>query len=401
MKVTIFLFAILFSSQVLAKKEVKHLRLIWQDNPMTETYVAWTTKGLVPTFGNRVCYDTAPKNGKIELYSKCKKAYLQKPVSYGFSMVHGVKLKDLTPGTKYYFVVKSGKTITKEFNFITAPASGNFELLIGGDSRSDVAKRQDMNKLMRRQFEANPNIYALVHGGDFINNGFSWKQWKQWFDDHQLTTTADNRILPVIPTRGNHEMSRMLFNDLWLFPGKLFKNNYYTSHFSNLDLINLNTNIICGGPQKRWLKKELKKSAASKKWILANYHRPAFPAVKKPGRARKHWVPLFEDFQIDLAIESDGHTLKRTAPIYREKVDHVRGITYVGEGGLGVSQRTPKRKNEWYFQAPGYALSAYHVMKLSVTPNQMTLDVVLGDGSVFDSIVMKPRNRSNKSIAKR
>ncbi len=56
------------------------------------------------------------------------------------------------------------------------------------------------------------------------------------------------------------------------------------------------------------------------RWVLVNYHKPAFPAVKDPedyrfARVHEYWVPLFDQYRPDLVIESDGHCLKRTLSI--------------------------------------------------------------------------------------
>ena len=378
----------------LQARSIHHMRVIWQEDPTTESYIGWTTKGPIPVFGNRVYYDTVSRNGKVKDYRFKKKPYLQKPYPYSVSMLHAVKLKNLTPDTTYYFVIKSGKDVSKEYHFRTAPKKNKaFSLFFGGDSRSDRPKRREINELMGKMFEENPDVLALVHGGDFVNNGAKWKEWKAWMEDHQLTTTPKGRVLPIIPTRGNHEISRVLFDNVFLHPGKLKRSNYFTTRIADLSLITLNTNIVLGGPQKKWLKKELDKAKKESTWIIPNYHRPAFPAVKRPGRALKHWVPMFEDYQVDLVFESDGHTLKRTAPVYRGKVNHDKGIIYVGEGGLGVKQREPKMHNEWYFQAPGYAVSKHHIMRLKVLPKRMQLDIHLDDGSRFDSIKFAKRNR--------
>jgi hypothetical protein len=132
-------------------------------------------------------------------------------------------------------------------------------------------------------------------------------------------------------------------------------------------------------------------------WIIANYHRPAWPGVKRPGRALKHWVPLFEDHQVDLVFESDGHVLKKTVPIYRNRRDDAKGIIYVGEGGMGVPMRTPSKTTEWYLQAPGYAHSHYHVMSLAVTEEKLRLQIHLLDGSIFDTQEFFPRHRNKKA----
>ena len=68
---------------------------------------------------------------------------------------------------------------------------------------------------------------------------------------------------------------------------------------------------------------------------------------------------LFDKYNIDIALESDGHCMKRTVPIRDSKKDPT-GIIYVGEGGLKVGQRKPDG-NRWYIKDGGKTGSAHHV----------------------------------------
>lgn len=147
-----------------------------------------------------------------------------------------------------------------------------------------------------------------------------------------------------------------------------------------------------GGDQRAFLDKSLAANRAMR-WQFANYHRPAFPAVKKPGGALEHWVPLFEKYDLDVAFESDGHTIKRTAAVRDGKIDKT-GVVYIGEGGLGVRQRTPKA-DRWYFKG-GKTGAGHHVQRVTVTKKKLTVETVLLDGSVFDTWSKTPRNRKSK-----
>ena len=300
------------------------------------------------------------------------------------------ELTGLSPSTQYYFTVVSDGEMTEELHFITAPVDDRpFKLLYGGDSRSDPDDRRAMNDRMRELLEADPAIIALAHGGDFIADGDDWGQWSSWLDDHELTTTGDGRVLPIIPARGNHEDDGEMFNAVFNWPGGL-ADDYYTSLLgANLSYITLDSNSSQGGDQRDWLRTELE-NAQSGRWIMANYHRPAYPAVKSPGGALEHWVPLFEEFNVDIVCESDGHVLKRTVPIRDGEFDET-GVVYIGEGGLGVSQRRPS--SEWYLESPGMAESAHHVQVLHVTPDAIEYEAVLMDGTVADTFSRQPRRR--------
>ena len=43
------------------------------------------------------------------------------------------------------------------------------------------------------------------------NNGKNWKEWRLWLSQHELTTTEDGRVLPIIPTWGNHDSGILYF----------------------------------------------------------------------------------------------------------------------------------------------------------------------------------------------
>ncbi len=205
--------------------------------------------------------------------------------------------------------------------------------------------------------------------------------------DYELTVAEDGRMLPIIPTRGNHDRGP-IFNSVFGLPDD--DSNYFAINLgAQVRLITLNTEISTAGDQATWLAEELKQSRPGNRWLLAQYHRPAFPAVKAPSSALYSWVPLFERYDLDLACEQDGHTIKRTLPI-RGNVEDATGVVYIGEGGLGVAQRTPKSER-WYLQSPGMTDSASHVHILTFSADELTGVCQKLDGGVADKFVLKPR----------
>lgn len=387
----IFLFTFLVS-QVYANYRPSHLRVIWHENPLRHSIISWTTDKLCQK--STIYFDKVSRRREVSKY-KFKLKSKRKMFTGTLDMRHSVELDGLDPDSTYYFVIEKDGVVSREYHFKTASLNSgeSYKLLFGGDSRSDRETRRKVNKLIKNLVETNPNLIALVHGGDYIENGMSWKQWKGWLEDYQGTISTSGRVLPIIPTRGNHEYFSPLYNDVFKRPGKKLYKNYFTTKFKDLSIITLNTNISFSGHQKKWLKSQLQSSVKDSKWIFTNYHRPAYPAVKKPGGALKHWVPLFEKYLVDLAFESDGHTLKKTVPIFKGQVNLDKGIIYIGEGGMGVKQRVPTRKNEWYLQSPGYAESKHHVILVNVSDEKVDVDVRLLDGSSFDKFTLKPRKR--------
>jgi hypothetical protein len=365
-------------------------RVVWTDTPQSKATIAWSTRS--EKGPHRVHYGTRPGRsaGAYKLHANCEingKYTDAKNLFY-----HHLRLENLKPDTKYYFMMESGGRASPVLNFRTAPEKDtDFKLLFIGDSRSGLADRRRINQLVALTVTKQPKILALAHGGDYIVSGTSTSQWDQWMTDHELTVTRRGTILPIIPARGNHERSGKQYDEIFGTPGGGMGKNYFATRLSpQVLLVTLNTETTMDGNQLKFLRSTLAANR-SVRWQLAQYHRPAWPAVKSPSGALLHWVPTFEEFNIDLACEADGHVLKRTVPI-RNKKQSADGVTYIGEGGAGVKQRKA-RTDRWYLKKPGMAMSVHHIHLLQFSARSLILDALTLKGARADHHVLKSRKR--------
>ncbi len=362
-------------------------RLIWKENPDQEATLGWSTKEqgakhwvtLRQEGHDEVVEIPASRNGRYADRS-----------NEGLSVYyHLAKLEDLQPATKYHVQMHSDGDSSPKFHFITAPDEDvPVQLIYGGDSRTDLKMRRVVNERMRRIFEESPHVIAFAHGGDYIVDGYKLSQWLEWMSAHELTTTEAGRLLPILPARGNHDRGEAI-NQVFDFPDGDRDNWYATDLSPQVRWITLNTETSAEGRQAEFLEAELKKARPNYRWLLVQYHRPAWPAVKGPSSALGAWVPLFEQYNVDLVCESDGHVMKRTVPIRNGKLDET-GVVYVGEGGLGVPQRSPK-SDRWFLQPPGFTGSAHHVQVLSFDRDRLRCQTVDVDGKIVDDYAREPR----------
>ncbi|MEX1136150.1 MAG: metallophosphoesterase family protein [Balneolales bacterium] len=395
--------------------EPRHVRVIWTETPAEQAIISWTT--MVTSSGNHIYYDTESHSGNLGEYAFSTPSDLHGPITMKdmdntegvpSAWYNHVRIDGLQPSTRYYFVVESEGNVSEEYYFITAPGDDqDFKLLSGGDSRlggdspryagrTPHVDRQNMNRLLVQLLEENPDILALAHGADWGTTA-DWRHLYWWFEDNELLKTSDNRLLPFIVARGNHDMQVGFQENFWL--GGNLEHYYYTTEIGKTALLTLNTEISVAGDQLEWLEKELEavtNGNSAKRWVMAQYHRPAFPAVKdynRPDflRIRENWLPVFDKFSLDLALESDGHSLKRTIPIKNMKAAE-DGTVYVGEGGLGVPQRNPDA-NRWFLEDPGYTESIHHVWLLDIDSGSLNLKAIGMDGKLLDEYTVYPRDR--------
>ncbi|MEX2578445.1 MAG: metallophosphoesterase family protein [Verrucomicrobiales bacterium] len=385
-----------------------HHRVLFMHDPSTKASIAWTTADELFE-SHAVHWDTESRGGDPKAYANKTHRVRSHPYTIvakdrengvPMNIGHSVLLEDLEPATTYYFVVVSGDHVSREFHFVTAPDDGRpLKLLFGGDSRRPPQwpevheDRRKINRMIASLVEEHPDVVAFVHGGDYCAKA-EWTFMTDWLSDLELATTESGRLLPLIPARGNHDR-QIVFEEIFHWPDRDHDYYYATDLSEKVTLLTLNTEISHAGDQRDWLAKTLKRyreGEGERRWILVSYHVPSWGSVKdfaQGASQRQHWVPLFEDHQVDLVLESDHHSLKRTVPIYREKHDPEKGIVYIGDGGLGVPQRDPD-PGRWYLQEPGMTTNGHHVHLLTITDEKIVGEAIGLDGTIMDRFEILP-----------
>jgi len=380
-----------------------NVRIVWSADPQHEAVVVWDD--VAKDDSAVILYDTVSHAGDKGKYAFMAPVSASGLYDEGHSgkgndleeklpdlFYHHVMLNDLQPDTVYYLAIRSSDGVSREYHFRTAPRDGSmFKLIYAGDSRTRIDMARRVSEQIREIINADKSIIALLHGGDYANTTRR-DLWQNWLEAYSLTTTEDGKLLPIIPVIGNHDVKGKspIFRQAYGFPGG--DDDYYVCRVTpSVGILCLNTEISAEGDQKTFLEKALAELEKDKvKWRIAAYHKPAFPAVKQPSAAKISWVPLFEKYNLDLALESDGHCIKRTVPI-RDGQESADGIVYLGEGGYGAPQRNPKT-DRWYLQGAGaFASKGDHIMMLEIGPKEIHYSTILESGEVPDSSTFKAR----------
>lgn len=381
-----------------AASAMEHLRLIWTEKPQTEAMIIWDSQKM--TKGDRVWVweaseakvDSAEKQEtqKKEFSSTGTKAYSKQETEYFF---RHVPINGLKASTTYHLQAECDGDKSEVYTFMTAPEDERtFKLLYVGDSRTRAHVAKAISAQMAEMAHNDPEILAVIHGGDFANKPIL-SDWKPWLDAWDQTTHAKTkRLLPLIPVVGNHERigQSKLYGEAYGYPGGLGRYLYSCRLTPQFRIAVLNSEIPSTGEQETFLKSTLEQYQSEQvKWRLAAFHRPVYPAIKKPS-VIKRLVPLFEEFNLDLVLESDGHCVKRTLPIRGEKHDP-SGVVYLGEGGYGAPQR--KVKDRWFLKEPGFATAADHLMSLRVSAESIDYLAIDTKGKVIDKKTFLPKPR--------
>ena len=262
------------------------------------------------------------------------------------------RLTNLLPNTIYYFVIHDSQGTSNRFWFKTVSNNYNdtLSMIYGGDSRTDNTvtgcrlRRQNGNKMVSK---IRPSFVAF--GGDFTLSGTN-SQWSDWFDDWQLSTGSDGRMIPIIVALGNHDN----FNDLNLLFDTPTVDDYYAININNklIRFYCLNSEyngsyVTATDAQTNWLRNDINTNSNIYSWMFAMYHEPMVShSSYHSGRKDEAdiWGPLFNN-KVRLSMEAHAHTVKQTWPIIRTDSsgndngfmrDDINGTVYIGDGTWGA-----------------------------------------------------------------
>lgn len=322
------------------------LFLTWQRDPTTTMTIQWVGD---PAHDNIHFAPVAPDAVWTSATVRTK------PFPLTDLRVSRCELTGLTPGSEYRFRLGSDQ---REFRFRTMPAkvTDTFQFVSGGDC--GVNEHAIANNILA----AKQDPYFILIGGDLgYDNGKSPKTMLDFLRNYSRhAVDSSGRLVPMVTCIGNHEVDggygktraeARLY--LALFDGLFADTTYATLDFGDyLSLVLLDTGHAAplAGDQTDWLDRTLRERVGLPHLLVVN-HVPAYPSYRSfeesdgPKKVtgegnRRHWVPLFEKYNVDAVLEHHDHTFKRTHPMRGGSVSR-DGIVYLGDGSWG-KLRSPK-----------------------------------------------------------
>ena len=193
-------------------------------------------------------------------------------------------------------------------------------------------------------------------------------------DPDRLDATVFDPFAPVLdrgasllPVLGNHDVrdgnGPGQVEELGM-PGR-----WYATGVGPALFIGLDSTLAEDSDQREWLETTLANSSAE--IIIVAMHHPAYSAGYHGSdeRVQDTWVPLFEEYEVDLVLAGHDHDYQRSIPL--------DGVTYVVSGG-GAKLRPAGTAD---FTA--HSASVYHFVDIEVWDDRLVLHATSRDG-VFD-----------------
>ena len=305
--------------------------------------------------------------------------------------VHKVNADNLESGTDYTYRVGNGDpdgwsepaTFTTETEGVS-----DFTFINVTDSQGVTDSDFKLwGHTLNQAFGKFPDARFIVHNGDLTENPEDESGWDYFFKEAKAWLTR----FPLMPATGNHDevdenadryISHFNVPDNGAdgsIPGTTYSFDYGPVHF-----VFLNTESNIKG-QTKWLRQDL--SATDKPWIIVALHRGPYGGNQDKS-ILKRWVPVFDEFGVDLVLQGHNHEYSRSFPLKDDKiVAEGKGTVYVVTNASGAKLNV-KKKDKYYHQVH-FQPDKQTFAGIRINGDTLTYQAYDIDGTKLDEFVLK------------
>ncbi len=251
-------------------------------------------------------------------------------INYTTSRIHEVKLAGLKRFTTYYYRVKTGKVVSKIFQFKTPPFASDhesFNIIAMSDMQKDHNQPDKWAEVANEGAIAylksnkdgllSDNLALVLIPGDLVENGTKYEQWKNDFFN-----PAENLFsqVPLYPVPGNHEKNSDFYFKYFSLPENgtpAYAEHWWFKDYGNSRIIGLDSNSGYRDmkEQYQWLEAVLDETAKNPDidFVFAQLHHPHKSELWIPGEEESTGkvVQLLEKFSTATgkpSLHFFGHT---------------------------------------------------------------------------------------------
>lgn len=381
--------------------------VVWWTNVAGDSTVEY---GLTPSLGSSL---TVPQTGSCDVGSA--------------GTCHLVTLTGLTPGTLYYYRLKTNGVVVQDttyFSTLRAPTDPGdlFFTVIGDWGQGTTGEAQIANL----QNIANPPMIVTVGDNSYPNGTQS-----ELDNNAMAYYQAPLQRAFYFPTLGNHDLNDVGGASGWASSAhiKTFvlptnspePERYYWWEDGDALFISLDSDGCCSGTQTAWMDNLL--ATSPRKWKFVFYHHTAYSCANgiaslgSDTNIRNTWGPIWERNQVDIVFHGHDHIYERT----RFMDDYLangsggsdgKGTVYVMTGGGGATLDqdakidgsglpyrqpfffSPKESCFWLsHDCPagpnGYcSFDRYQYTSVVISGDTLTLQAIDNTGAVFDTFTI-------------
>ncbi len=295
------------------------------------------------------------------------------------------QLDDLHPATAYGYIVGHDGSVSDTMAFSTAGDTGPFSFLWLGDVHNDPKT----GELLQNAARTHPESAFCVLAGDLVNTGLYRNDW----DDLLGYAGQVYGHIPLMAVPGNHDSQDGLGASMYqqylhypqngpsnVAPGFTYAFHYHNALFLMVDVVSFSA-----AAQREWIADQLARTDAVWKFVV--FHFPPYTNREPYVDIEQEWVPLFDEYGVDIVMNGHFHYYLRTQPMRAGKpvAAGQRGTTYIMSVGTGNKNQT----GETEAHAAKRANQGYLYQYVRVDGNKMIHTSFDAGGNVVDSFELR------------
>lgn len=410
---------VLISSGLSAHDEARHALPVWEQasshpdriflsfsgDPATSRAVTWRTSTDITQAVAQIAPASADpmfSNSAVEIPAATELADLnahprntQGTVSY-----HSVVFEDLKPDTLYAYRVGTEGHWSEWIQFRTAKTeTAPFSFVYFGDAQNDILSK--WSRVIRMSYQKAPDASFAIHAGDLVNNGHFDNEWAEWFKAggwiHAQRTgipVIGNHEIRPFPALDNKKTLSLVWRPQFTLPEEpglpdALRETVYTVDYQGVRIIVLNS-LVEVEAQADYLRQQLQRPGA--KWTVLTSHYSIFsPRPKRDYPSSRLWLPIIEEFGVDLVLQGHDHLYARGHQPVRTSTGEFSDsfqtlfVTSVsGKKQYKVSQEVMSSYTAKGYNSDVTAEQKQFFQVIDVDGDSLTYTAYTADGAVFD-----------------
>lgn len=292
-----------------------------------------------------------------------------------------VELSGLTQGTEYRYTIGEN-AFSGSFRVPQESDVTRFLYLGDVQFQESMEEYEEWGQMVRRAYQAHPDLDFAVIGGDLVNSPGELPQWEAFLEACDVFAK-----LPLVTVAGNHEgvHSNYTYQKLFALPDDAEEDQsgeeFYSLDFGNVRMLMMDSSFLTEERRQSmgkdaWAKEEQRVEAwirsrtgsCEKPWLAAVIHHPVYGMHDEDTvspQIRRLWAPLLETGGVRIVFSGHQHLYQRTRSIH--------GVVYLmGNSGQRVSRffhgnNLPEYTQQIYDRGANYQIVEAGARRLKMT----------------------------------
>ncbi len=358
------------------------IMLTWSSDPSTGMDIQWRTDTTIAV--GTVKYREAGSDREIrvqaEKYQMEDRVLLNDPHINRFT----AGLRDLKPGMQYEYQIASQSDWSENQTFTTPAADDQFSFIWFGDTHYSPK----FGELIHVAEKTYPDAAFYSIAGDLVSDGLHRDQWDDLFE-YMRGIVSRKPLMNVI---GNHDnrsgLGALMYRELFSYPKNgpedIEPEHTYSFRYKNALFLMIDATSPIE-KQTKWIEKQLSGSDAA--WKFAVFHFPPYNWEEPYRDIQEAWVPVFDQYHVDLVMGGHIHYYMRSKPMKGGQVVSTphEGTIYV----ISIAIPTTHREIPDEPYAVTRNTDGHLYQYVEIDGNQLSFTTLNAENKIIDSFYIK------------